>query len=456
MKMLKKVKKKLLNLSEKTKIVLINIIGAFVIKGVSLIVSLLTTPTYITFFNNEIVLGIWFTILSVISWFLNFDLGIGNGLRNHLTKAYAEKDYKEAKKLISSAYAVIGAVCIAIIVVVMISFDYVEWNKFFRIDRRVVSEKALLTTVKIVFIGIVLQIFFKIISSILYAIQKSSINNAISLATSLLILIVISISPSSDNNHNLVFMAVIYDISVILPYIIASIVVFYSKRYRIIAPKLSLVSQRHATKVLVLGGSFFLVQIFYMLIMSTNEYLITYCTNSGNVVEYRIYYQILTLGSTICALALTPVWSAITKAIAEKDVEWIKKLYRKMIMGAVVGTACEFLLILVLQNLFNIWLRDSTITVNYITAVSFAFLGSLMLFNAVFSNVANGVGKLRTQLVVFFSGIVVKIPLTVVMIRITDSWVGVVIATNIILLTYCIIQPITLHRFFNSKSWNKK
>ena len=132
--MLIKIKEKYLDLSEKNKIVVVNIIGAFIINCISLIVSLLTTPTYIAFFNNEVVLGVWFTILSVISWLLNFDLGIGNGLRNHLTKAYTEKNYIEAKKLISSEYVVIGVVFIVIIVAAMKSFDYVDWNAFFKIS----------------------------------------------------------------------------------------------------------------------------------------------------------------------------------------------------------------------------------------------------------------------------------------------------------------------------------
>ena len=167
MQIFKRVREKFLGLSEKNKIVVVNIIEAFVIKGIALLVSLLTTPTYISFFKNETVLGIWFTFLSVISWFLNFDLGIGNGLRNHLTKAYTEKNYQEAKKLISSAYVVIGMLCIILIMIASIIFKYVDWNNFFRIDKNVVSEKAMLTAVTVVFIGIILQLFFKIISLIL-------------------------------------------------------------------------------------------------------------------------------------------------------------------------------------------------------------------------------------------------------------------------------------------------
>ena len=98
--MIDKIKKKLSNLTENDKIVYKNIIGAFVVKGGALVISLFTMPTYIKFFNDDVVLGLWFTVLSMLNWMLNFDLGIGNGLRNHLTKALIKKD--DQKKLIES------------------------------------------------------------------------------------------------------------------------------------------------------------------------------------------------------------------------------------------------------------------------------------------------------------------------------------------------------------------
>ena len=77
------------NGNENTVNVLKNIANAVVIKGGGIIVGLLTTPAYMDYFSKNEILGIWFTILSVVTWMLNFDLGIGNGLRNRLVEEFA-------------------------------------------------------------------------------------------------------------------------------------------------------------------------------------------------------------------------------------------------------------------------------------------------------------------------------------------------------------------------------
>lgn len=452
--MLEKLKSKYKSLSLNTRIILVNICGAVIVKGLSLIVSVFTTPAYIHFFNNEVTLGIWFTILSVVSWILNFDLGIGNGLRNHLTKAYTEKEYKESKCLVTSAYVSVGMLCVIVIVIFLALSFKVDWNIFFNISTDTISSKAMLTSVRVVFVGIILQMFFKIISSVLYAVQKSSINNALTLITALILLVTILIVPSKSNDYNIILMAVIYDFAVLLPYVCATLFVFTNKIYKKIRPSISCFTLHHSKKVLSLGGLFFVVQVLYMLIMSTNEYIITAISGSGDVVEYKIYNQIFTLGSTLFALGLTPIWSAVTKATAEKDYKWIMKLYKKMLILAGIGSVLEFAIIPILQNVINLWLGNVNIDVKYNHAACFALLGGLMIFNSVFSSIANGIGKLKTQLWVFGIGAIMKIPIVVYIFNICNTWIGVVWATNIALLLYCIIQPITIYSYFRSQKMN--
>ncbi|EOU1150939.1 hypothetical protein AB8J25_001843 [Clostridium perfringens] len=80
------------NINGNTKKVIINIINGIGIKGGAILIAFFTTPAYMRYFENESILGVWFTILSVLSWILNFDLGIGNGIRNRLVKTLLNND----------------------------------------------------------------------------------------------------------------------------------------------------------------------------------------------------------------------------------------------------------------------------------------------------------------------------------------------------------------------------
>jgi len=93
-------------LGEHDKNVIINMIGAFVVKGGSLIISVLLLPAYINFFDNQTILGVWYTILSVLNWMSLFDLGLGNGLRNKLPAVIEKNDRVSVRKYISTTYYV--------------------------------------------------------------------------------------------------------------------------------------------------------------------------------------------------------------------------------------------------------------------------------------------------------------------------------------------------------------
>ncbi len=449
--MLKKVFDRYKSLSENNKIVLKNVIGAFGVKGLSLLVSLFTMPAYISFFNDQAALGLWFTVLSVLNWILNFDLGIGNGLRNNLTRTLTQKDELETKRYLSSAYISVGVLCVIISTVFVFAFNFINWNLVFNIKENIVSRDALLLSVKIVFVGIMLQLFFKLITSVLYALQKSSVNNFVTLCSTVISLICVLVLPSYDNDTNMVVMAIIHVVAVILPLVVATVIVFCGKTLRKCIPSIKFFTKKHTKDVLTLGGMFLFVQIAYMVIMSTNEYAITIFTSNEAVVDYQVYQRLFTLGSTVFSLALTPIWSAVTKALAEKNYKWINSLYKRLMLLAGLGVVAEFLLVPFLQIFVNLWLGEKAITVNYIYGFAFAALGGLMIMNAALSSIANGVGELKTQALFFGSGAILKLPMAWLLVQLTGSWIGVVWANVIAMSAYCLIQPLWLKKYLDKK-----
>lgn len=450
--MIDRIKHKMKNLSDNDKIVYRNVMGAFLVKGGALFITLFTLPAYIRFFNNDEVLGVWYTILSLLNWILNFDLGIGNGLRNHLSTSLSSGDKEATRRFISSAYFSIGAIVLAASLAFPFVIGYIDLNKVFNINQAMVSQQSLYRAIVIVFIGVMIQFWLKLINSVLYAMQKSSINNFLVLCTNTMTLVIVLLCPSASNETNVIIMAVVHAVAVALPLLVASIIIFNGTlRYAI--PKIKFVSKEYTKRVLSLGGTFFFIQIAYMVIMSTNEFLITQTVGNSYVVEYQAYYKIFSLGSTVFALALTPIWSVITKAKVENNYFWIGSTYKRFMLLAVVFSLGEFLIIPLMRPIIKIWLGANALSnVSILSGFLFAILGSLMIFNSVLSSIANGLGALKIQTVCFSLGAIAKIPLSYFFVSLMNSWNGVIVANIVCIGLYCIIQPVFIKQQLSNKT----
>lgn len=442
-------------LSENNKIVVTNVVGAFIVKGFALFVTLYTLPVYIKFFNNSEVLGLWFTILSLLNWILNFDLGIGNGLRNKLAKSIALKNNTLTCHYISSAYFSVGMIIILISSVFPFLLYNVDLNHFLNISQDILSQSALYISTVIVLVGVMLQFWIRMICSILYALQKSSINNFLVLCTNVLILLYAKFAPPGSNDNNVIAMSIVHGVAVLLPLLIATLWIFCGS-LKFAIPKWKYVTQIYVREVVGLGGTFFFIQIAYMIIMSTNEYLITITASNSDNIKYQVYYKLFSLGSTIFALMLTPIWSVVTKALAENNHLWIKNTYHRFLKLGALFCFCEFLLILFIQPLVNLWIGDGYIDISISYCFCFAVFGSLMIFISILSSIANGIGRLKSQALCFGIGAILKVPLSIFLVHVSGSWIGVVIANIICMGIYCIIEPILMNGYLNYHIGNIK
>lgn len=442
---------KIKNSSENDKIVYKNVIGAFLVKGGALFVTLFTLPAYIKFFNNDTVLGIWYTLLSLLNWILNFDLGIGNGLRNHLSLSISLKDEEKTKQYISSAYFSVGGIVLFMSIVFVFLARNIDFNNLLNISQDVISAEAMYFTMVIVFIGVMIQFWLKLINSILYALQKSSINNFLALCTNILILLATLLIPSNSNEINIIVMAIIHALFVALPLLIVTIVIF-RRDLSYAMPSIKAMTKENIRDVLALGSVFFFIQIEYMIIMSTNEFLISKTGGSKYVVDYQVYYKLFSLGSTIFALTLTPLWSVVTKAKAEKKYEWIKNTYKRFMLLAGLFCVGEFLLILFVEPITFLWLgKENVPDIKVWNNIIFAIFGCLMIVNSVQSSIANGLGELKIQLVCFTIGAILRVPLSYILVDLFGDWIGVVVANVICMAIYSIIQPIGLRMILKNE-----
>lgn len=427
-----------------------NIVSAFVIKGVSLCISVFSMPLYMKYFNNDTALGLWYTLLSIISWILICDLGLGNGLRNKLTEALVQKDIILCKKLISSTYAILFMFIILILTIGIIVIPQIDLNQFFNVSSQIVSNTALQYSLMILFAGICCSFVLKVINSIIYALQKSSLNNFLTLVTSVIPLIFIAIYKSNSIDENLILLSCVHVVAVNLPLLLATIFFFSRGRLKACKPSLKYIDGQTSRRIFSMGTAFFLTQILFMLLINTNEIIISKAYSAEFVVEYNIYFKLFTVIGSLYMLALTPVWSKVTKDLTEKKYSTLIKTNKVLLAIAFLASLTELMIIPFLQLIVNIWLGDKAITVNFTTALIFAFYGSVYILNVVLTTIANGMGMLKTQIVFYGIGVVLKIPVMKILDHLIGNWNTVMFYNAVVLLVFCIFQYFWVSYFLSN------
>lgn len=438
-----------------TKTVVINIIYSFGIKGLSMFIALFTTPVYIRYFHNNEIMGVWFTILSVLAWILNCDMGIGNGLRNKLVGAMESADPEEGKKYVSSAYIFSCVVAAVIIAAVIFLSGLVNWNKIFNVDDRILDNRTLTTAVIILIMSICLQIILRLITSILYALQKAFIPSLLNLITNVVMLAFTTIATAFGVNGSFINIALAYLIAVNLPLVIATLYVFGISNPEL-RPNARLYDYKYAVSTLKIGGAFLWLQLMAMVLNSTNSYLVTIFLGNAAVVDFNIYFKIFSMIGTFVALGSTPIWSAATKAQVENNYKWLYSLFKKFSALSFLGILGNFVLILPLQFVFDLWLGESTIPVDYMTAFIFAAFGAVMIWSSSITCFANGLGELKLQTILLTIGAIIDIPLTYVLAKLTNSYTSVCLANIMAYLPYLIGQTIWLVCFFHRSIQGKQ
>lgn len=444
MRIIDKLKKK-----DNTSLVIRNTLISIVVKGGSLFIALFTTPAYMHFFDNNEILGVWFTLLSVLAWILNCDMGIGNGLRNNLVYAINDKDWDKAKKYISSSYIFLTIVGSLIFLMVRFAGDFVSWNRVFNISTSVISSEIMAAAVQILLASIILQFILRLVTSVLYALQEAFVPGLMNLLTNSIMLIYVVTSNILGNNNNITNLATVYLFAVNLPLVIATFFVFVKKIPKA-APSISYFKMSYAIEILKIGAAFLWLQLIAMIIDNTNSYLIAVFVNNSAVVEYQIYSKIFNLPMTAVMLLTTSLWSTITKAKAENDWIWIKNCYKKSMKLMIVIALMEFIAICPLQLFFDLWLGEKSITVNYIYAAVFAVSGIVMSLRTVLASYSNGLCELRVQSIYMTLGAVMYIPLAYLLSYMVNSYIAIVAANIISMMPYCIAQMIWCNKKFIS------
>ncbi len=432
------------------KLLIKNISGAFIIKGGGIILSFFSMPAYILFFSDETILGVWFTIMSVINWILAFDLGIGNGLRNKLPEALVKKDIIGAREYISSAYISITALALIIGVGFFLINPHLSWNKILNISTDKISKYILSNTIEVFIIGILVRFILGLTTSILHAFQRSALNNFLNLVSNAIIFIYILFAPAGTIEENLYILSWVNVVATNIPLFIATIIIFFTLLKKM-TPSLSKFNFGKAVEILRIGTVLLWLQIVFMIVVTTHPLIISKLIGPAAVVDYQVYYKLFNTFASIFSLILTPVWSAVTVAQAQKRYSWIRKLYYLLltfVAGTLVINLCTFPF---LQRIMDVWLGEQSIHINFKYAFIMSIFNTFFILHNVNTTFSNGMSKFKVQNIGMGIAAILILPFSYIFCEITESWIGVIIACSLSILPYEISQLIWTTRFFKRK-----
>ena len=440
--------------SGNSKIIIKNTIGAFVVRGLGLLLSVFSAPAYIHYFDNKEVMGIWFTLLSVLIWFLNFDLGVGNGIRNQLVCDISNKDYESAKKTISSGLVTITLLGVVLTIIGSILIAFSDLNSFFNVSSDVLSHRTITIVTIVIFFAIMLRFVLTTVSSLFYAIQKSAINNLLSLIVAFLQFVFIIIFHFDNIEKALLYLSVSYLLISNIPVIVAGIIVF-SRELKECRPGISYIDKSCSRRILGVGSMFFFCQILYMLIANTNEFLITNLYGGQCTTEYTFYHKLTNIAALIITLAMGPVWSVVTKAQAEKDYVWLLKLYSKIKIAGLVVLVIQFLLVPFVPYILDLWLGRGVVNTNTVTTISFGLFASFQVYSSLLSTITNGLFRMKLQAICFSIGVIGKFAIVFSLHSFFD-WSLIVWSTVFAFVPYVLFQHVDLNIFLKKQVSNSK
>jgi O-antigen/teichoic acid export membrane protein len=428
-----------------------NILASLIIKGISILISLILVPLTIHYLNPTRY-GIWLTLSSIIGWLGFFDIGFGNGLRNKFAEAIAMGKHELARIYVSTTYAILSIIIAFILLLFFLINPFLDWSKILNAPANMSEELGILAL--IVFVFFCMQFILQLITTVLTANQqpaKASLFNLIGSIFSITIIFILTKTTSGS----LLYLGAVFGFAPVLVLGLSS-VWFYSNGYRKYAPSVKFVKFGYAQDLMSLGVKFFALQIASIVIYQTSNIIIAQLFGPTQVTPYNIAYKYFSIIPMGFGIIMMPFWSAFTDAWTKNDINWIKNTINKLQIVWVLISIVTIIMLIFSNIIYKMWVGKD-IQIPFSISLAMAAYVIVNAWCGIYSQFLNGVGKVKLQLYSGLSGALLNIPLAIYLGKNLGLF-GVVLSTLSLALISAIWSPIQYFKLINYNAkgiWNK-
>jgi O-antigen/teichoic acid export membrane protein len=424
-----------------------NIFALFIIKGLSIAISLVIVPLTINYINPSRY-GIWLTISSIVAWFSFFDIGLTQGLRNKFAIAKANNDDSMIQVYVSTTYALLTLIFFGVWLIFIITNQFINWASILNVPIEMRSEVTQLAV--IVFSYFCIDFILRIITTLLTADQQPAKSSLVDLAGQIFsLLLVVFLVKTTEGS--LIKLGIALCLSPLIVLLITNFYLFKSKfkKYR---PVISKVKFSVSKQLFNIGMVFFVIQVAAVIQYQTANIVIAHNFNTEQVTSYNIVYKYFGVLNMIFAIFLSPFWSASTEAFHKNDIQWIKNSMKRY---GQVNLGLFFMGIIMLffsETVYRLWLGEGVVQIGFALSFWGFMYFNVYIFGGKYVHFLNGINALRIQ---FISGIfspVLYIILALLFIKYLHLGVySLFLASLLANFNGFLLAPLQYHKIINQK-----
>ena len=414
-----------------------NVVLTVVIKALGVLIGFIYFPLSLNYLGT-VKFGIFLTLLSIVDWFLNFDIGIGLGLRNKFGEAVAKGDDKKAVHYVSSAYFALG-VLVAIVTLLLVGLNFIlPWPGWLNISADLDYEVRILGVIIIIAFGI--RFVAANIYEIFYAMQNMAYVEFFSFLTKATFLILIIAIPYVVADSLLLFGTAKSLTFALVPLCVG--LYYFRSKFKKYRPSLKFVRWDYFKDLFSLGFKFFIIKIAMLVIYQTNHFLIASFVNLEGVPQYEAAYKYLSVFMMLFVILNNQLWPSNLEAYAKGDIAWMKKSMR-IVMKIWLGTLfLAGFMVLISPFIYRLWLQDNLevpIGISVAVAISICLTTWVNMYNLVL----NGTGKIKLQMYAWIVAALINIPASIFFAVVLGlGVVGIVMGTIVSLIPLAVVSPL--------------
>lgn len=430
---------------DKNKILKANISYGLLWKFSGLLFIYLTVPVLLDYMGVEYY-GVWATIFTILNAAYFMDLGISLGVKNKLTEALAKNELNEAKIYVSTAYFSISFIAIIILSLGFLLVFSLDMQTLFNTS---ISERELRITMLISIVLVVISFVLNIYKSLLQAFQKTfKVELAMAIYQGLVFMQILLLPKFVE--HSLIIIGIVYGVTNILIAFIFSLIFFYKNKN--LFPSYSCFKRDKIKEILGLGLDFFVIQIALIIILTTDNMIITYLIGPEATASYSIVNKVYQPFIIVSTFILSPLWTLYTNAYFNKDIVWIKNTITRLNYLFIVLVFGLILLYFSFDWIIKIWIPEP-LSYSKALLITLSLFVLIKIFGDIYMTFLNGIGQIKLQMWLFVFSAIINIPLSVLFVNYFDLGVtGVIFATCISLLILAIAMPIQAFKILKRKT----